>query len=70
MEELREKLSNGGNSVDDNTLYTCFVSALPAAEYALGIRYLDIKQVYDSKQIINTRRKRQTRDGSKTYKPV
>ena len=38
MEDLREKPNNAGISVDDNTLYTCFVSALPAAEYALEIR--------------------------------
>ena len=55
MEGLREKLNSAGISVDDNTLYTCFVSALPAAEYALEleIRYLKLKQVYNRKEIIN-----------------
>ncbi|CAN0366676.1 unnamed protein product [Laminaria digitata] len=33
IEDLREKLVNAGMSVDDNTLYSCFVNALPAAEY-------------------------------------
>ena len=53
-------------SVDDNTLYTCFVAALPAAEYALEIRDLNLKQVYDRKGIINlVRRKFETLGKSK-----
>ena len=49
MEDLGDKLNNAGISVDDNTLYTCFVSALPAAEYALKIRDLNLKQIRDRK---------------------
>ena len=41
-----------------NTLYACFVSALPAAEYLLEIRDLNLKQVYDRKGIINLVRSR------------
>ena len=40
-------------SVDSNTLYVCFVSALPAAEYSLEIRDLNLKQVYDRKETVN-----------------
>ena len=43
-EDLREKFNNAGISVDDNTLYTCFVAAVPTAEYALEIRDLNLKQ--------------------------
>ena len=53
MGNLRKKLNNAGISVGDKTLYTCFVSALPAAEYALEIRDINLKQVYDNKEIIN-----------------
>ena len=53
MEDLHVKLNNAGMSVDSNTLYACFVSALPAAEYSLEIRELNLKQVYDRKEIIN-----------------
>ena len=53
IEDLREKLVNAGRSVDDNTLYSCFVNALPTAEYALEIRDLNLKQVYDRKDILN-----------------
>ena len=65
MEDSREKLSNTGISVDDNTLYTCFVSALPAADYALEIRYLNLKQVYDRKIINLARSKYETLGKSK-----
>ena len=51
MEDLRVKLNNAGISVDSDTLYACFVSALPAAEYSLEIRDLNLKQVYDRKEI-------------------
>ena len=44
---------NTGMSVDSNTLYVCFVSALPAAEYSLEIRDLNLKQVYDRKETVN-----------------
>ena len=47
------KLNNAGMSVDSNTLYACFVSALPAAECSLEIRDLNLKQVYDRKSIVN-----------------
>ena len=53
IEDLREKLVNAGRSVDDNTLYSCFVNALPTAEYALEIRDLNLKQVYDRNEILN-----------------
>ena len=53
MEDLHVKLNNGGNSADSNTLYARFISALPAAEYSLEIRDLDLWQVYDGKEIIN-----------------
>ncbi|CAN0316506.1 unnamed protein product, partial [Scytosiphon promiscuus] len=53
IEDLREKLVNAGMSVDDNTLYSCFVNALPSAEYALEIRDLNLKQVFDRKEILN-----------------
>ena len=53
MEDLREKLNIVGIRVDDNTLYTCVVFALPAAEYALEIRDLNLKQAHDRKDIIN-----------------
>ena len=53
MEDLHVKLNNAGMSVDSNTLYACFVSALPAAEYSLEIRDLNLKQIYDRKEIIN-----------------
>ena len=53
MEDFREKLNNARISVDDNTLYTCVVSALPPAGYTLEIRDLNLKQVYDRKEIIN-----------------
>ena len=53
IEDLRVKLLNAGMTVDDDTLYSCFVSALPSAEYALEIRDLNLKQVYDRKEIIN-----------------
>ena len=56
MEDFREKLNNARISVDDNTLYTCVVSALPAAEYALEIRDLNLKQAHDRKDIINPAR--------------
>ena len=49
MEDLRERLNNAGISVDDNNLYTCFVSAFPVAKYALEIRDLNLKQVCDCK---------------------
>ena len=58
MEDLRVKLNNAGISVDSDTLYACFVSALPAAEYSLEIRDLNLKQVYDRKEIINLIRSR------------
>ena len=58
MEDLHVKLNNAGMSVDSNTLYACFVSALPAAEYSLEIRDLNLKQVYDRKEIINPVRNR------------
>ena len=58
MEDLRVKLINADMSVDDNTLYACFVSALPADEYSLEIRDLNLKQVYDRKEIINLVRSR------------
>ena len=45
-------------SVESNTLIACFVSALPAAEYSLEIRDLNLKQVYDRKEIINPVRNR------------
>ena len=51
MEDLHVKLKSAGNSVDSNTLHT----ALPAAEYSLEIRDLNLKQVYDRK-IINLNR--------------
>ena len=50
---MRAKLNNAGMSVDSSTLYVCFVFALPAAEYSLEIRDLNVKQVYDRKEIIN-----------------
>ncbi|CAN0515542.1 unnamed protein product, partial [Laminaria digitata] len=53
IEDLREKLVNAGMSVEDNTLYSCFVNALPAAEYALERRDLNLKQAYDKKEILN-----------------
>ena len=58
MEDLHVKLNNAGMSVDSDTLYACFVSALPAAEYSLEIRDLNLKQVYDRKEIINLVRSR------------
>ena len=54
IEDLREKLVNAGRSVDDNTLYSCFVNALPTAEYALEIRDLNLKQVYNRKEIFSS----------------
>ena len=39
MEDLRVELNNAGMSVDNDTLYACFVSALPAAEYSLCLLY-------------------------------
>ena len=53
MEDLHVKLNNAGISVYNSTLYPCFVSALPAAEYSLEIRELNLKQVYDRNEIIN-----------------
>ena len=53
IEDLRVKLENAGLSVDDNTLYSCFVSALPSPEYDLEIRDLNLKQVFDRKEILN-----------------
>ena len=58
MEDMRVKLNNAGMSVDSETLYACFVSALPAAENSLEIRDLNLKQVYDRKEIINPVRNR------------
>ena len=58
MEDLHVKLNNAGMSVDSDTLYACFVSALPAAEYSLEIRNLNLKQVYDRTKIINLVRSR------------
>ena len=49
IEDLRVKLLNAGMTVDDDTLYSCLVSALSSAEYALEIRGLNLKQVYDRK---------------------
>ena len=54
IEDLREKLVNAGMSVNDNTLYSCFVNALPTAEYALEIRDLNLKQVYNRKEIFSS----------------
>ena len=53
MEDLHVKINNAGMSVDSDTLYACCVSALPAAEYSFEIRDLNLKQVYDWKEIIN-----------------
>ena len=53
MEDLHVKLNNAGMSVDSDTLYACFVSALPAAEYSPEIRDLNLEQVHDRKEIIN-----------------
>ena len=53
MEDLRVKLNNAGISVDSDTPYACFVSALPAAENSLEIRDLNLKQVYDRKEVFN-----------------
>ena len=53
IEDLRVKLNHAGMSVDDDTLYSCFISALPANEYALESRDLNLKQVYDRKEILN-----------------
>ena len=58
MEDLRVKLNNAGISVDSDTPYACFVSALPAAEYSPEIRDLNLEQVYDRKEIINLVRSR------------
>ena len=52
IEDLRVKLLNAGMTVDDDTLYSCFVSSLPSSEYALEIRDLNLKQVYDRKEIL------------------
>ena len=53
MEDLHVKQKNARMSVDSDTLYACFLPALPAAEYSLEIRDLDLRQVYGRKQIIN-----------------
>ena len=53
MEDLRVKLNNAGMSVDSDILCACFVYALLAADYSLEIRDLNLKQVYDRKEIIN-----------------
>ena len=58
MEDLCVKLNNAGMSVDGDTLYACLVSALTAAEDSLEIRDLNLKQVYDRKEIINLVRSR------------
>lgn len=50
-EDLCIKLDNTGLSVHDNTLYACFVSALPAVEYGLEIRDLNPKQAYGRKML-------------------
>ena len=39
--------------MDSDSLYACFVPALPAAEYSLEIQDLNLKQVYDRKETIN-----------------
>ena len=44
MEGLHVKLNNAMDSI---TLYACFVSTLPAAEYSLETRDLNLKQVFD-----------------------
>ena len=49
-------------SLDSDTLCACFVSAKPAAEHALEIRHLNLKQVYDRKETLNL-------DGSKYETP-
>ena len=56
-EDLRVKLLNAGMTVDDDTLHSCFVSALPSAEYALETRDFNLKQVYNRKEILNLVRK-------------
>ena len=58
MEDTRVKLSNAGMSVDSDILCACFVYALLAADYSLEIRDLNLKQVYDRKEIINLIRSR------------
>ena len=42
--------------MDDDTLYSCFVSALPSPECALETRDLNLKHVYDRKEILNLAR--------------
>lgn len=57
IEDLHVKLTNAGVSVDDNTLYLCFIDALPTTEYALEIRDLNMKQDYNRREILNLRQK-------------
>ena len=53
IEDLRETLFNAGVSVDGYTFCSCFVNALHTAEYALEIRDLNLKQVYDRKEVLS-----------------
>ena len=53
IEDLREKLVHAGMSADDNTLYSCSLNAHPTAEDAFEIWGLNLKQVYDRKDILN-----------------
>lgn len=52
FEDLGETLVNATIIVDDNTLYPCFINALPA-ECALEIRDLSLEQVHDKKEVLN-----------------
>ena len=65
-EDFHVKLNNARMSVGSNTLYACFVSALPAAEYSLEIRDLNLKRVYDRNEIINLVRSK-VRDASPIF---
>lgn len=50
IEDLRVKMVNPGQTVDGNTLRSCFVSALPSPEYDLEIRGVKLEQFYDRKK--------------------
>ena len=52
-QDVLEQIDNSVISVDGNTLYTCFVSTLPAAEGALETRDLYLKHVNGRRGVLN-----------------